>query len=401
MVFFEKNNSLITNDLFFILDLIEKSEEEARIVGGAVRNFLLGVDIFDVDIATTAVPEKIVNLFQKNGIHTTPIGIEHGTVLISYNGKSYEITTLREDVETFGRQAKVSFTKSFQTDSCRRDFTINAIYMDKNGKMFDYHSGIQDVSSRNIRFVGDARKRIMEDYLRILRYFRFTAYYGNYIPNEEYLEVINSLKKNMSILSSERIISELLKIFSVADSFKIIPMMREVLNELFDLKIDPLYICEKLKLFSSMPNTERLSMLLKFSKLSVDQLVQRYNFAKDIKGMLRLPSVDSPKEIRHFLKYIKKAYRKFFAKYSIVKLCAGNHISETSAQQLIKGLLGFCDSEYVDFNLKAKDLSKYNLSDNSLRKVMMAAKQFWLKSKTDVSAEDCLNYAVDYIDRNI
>ncbi|MDR3187129.1 MAG: CCA tRNA nucleotidyltransferase [Holosporaceae bacterium] len=381
--------------MFSILDLIEKNGHEARVVGGAVRNFFLKMDISDVDIATTATPHEVIDLFSKNGISVAPIGIEHGTVLVLHGGKSYEITTLREDVQTFGRRAKVKFTKSFETDSCRRDFTINAMYMDKDGKIFDYHSGMDDLKARNIRFIGDPRIRITEDYLRILRYFRFLASYGEYRYNPEYLAIINDLKPNLSVLSSERILGELLKTFAIADSYRVVPLMHEVLNELFDLKLDPLGICEKLDISPTLSAEERVGLFLKFSSFSVQELLGRYNLTKNIKEIARLPEVGLP-EIFLALKRTKKTSRRFYVKYLVVKSYAESLLNEAEAKIILENLLNFCESEYADFNLRAEHLQAERLSDQELKRVMMATKKFWLESPR-VSIDECKNYAISRI----
>jgi tRNA nucleotidyltransferase/poly(A) polymerase len=386
----KKNNSLITNDIFFILDSIEKHGYEARVVGGAVRNFLLGANISDIDIATTAAPSIIIDIFQKQNISVLVTSIRYGTIIIVYNGKPYEITSLREDIKTFGRKAEVSFTESFEIDSQRRDFTINAIYMDKEENIFDYHNGISDIINNNIKFIGNPKARIEEDYLRILRYFRFVAYYGNFKYNGDYISLMNSLVKNISILSSERILSELLKIFELQDSYKIIPSMRFVLDELFNLQCDPLEICHRLDI-NDMFSLERLSMLLKFSKIPARSLINKYNFPRNIKQLLLLENVDIA-GIKKKLKTLKKDERFFYVKYVLVNMFF--HSKRISELEIIKAELNeFCNSEYVDFNFKAKYLSEYNLSKKDLKNIMMATKKFWFESNQDISVLDCLKFA--------
>ncbi|MDR1375197.1 MAG: CCA tRNA nucleotidyltransferase [Holosporaceae bacterium] len=388
-------NLILEEELLFVLDLIEKNGHEARVVGGAVRDFLGRMNITDIDIATTATPEEIINIFQKNGIFVTPIGIEHGTVLISHGSKSYEITTLRKDVQTFGRRAIVEFTKSFEVDSCRRDFSINALYMDKNGKIFDYHDGINDLKARNIRFVGNPNTRITEDYLRILRYFRFLASHGDYKCNSDYLALMNAQKSNLSLLSSERILGELLRTFAISDAYKIVPPMLEILNELFDLKLDPLEICQKLDIYLTLSAEERIGFFLKFSRLSLSKLFRRYNLPKNIREIIQLPETGLS-EIFLVLKRIKKTSRKFYAKYVVVKSYAEGLLNEMEAKIVLKDLLDFCESEYADFNLRAEHLRSHELSDQDLKRVMMATKKFWLTSSR-ISVAECKDYAISYI----
>ncbi len=396
----KKNKSLITDDIFFILTTIEKHGHKAKIVGGAVRNFLLGIAMSDIDIATTATPVEIIDIFQSHNIKTIPSGINHGTVTIIYRKKSYEITTLRKDVKTFGRKAEVTFTKSFEIDSNRRDFTINAIYMDKNNNLFDYHNGIVDISKKNIKFIGNPKERMTEDYLRILRYFRFVVKYGEFKCDEKYLELMNLLKHNVFILSSERIISELLKIFETANSYKIIPFMRFILDELFELQYDPLKVISKLEINDNISAEERLSMLLKFSKIPIELLIRKYNFSRKIKKLLKLTdNSNNIFSIKKKLKMIKKKHRIFYINYIIIKMFF-QKIFPYKLKNLNNQLTNFRNSEYVDFNFKANSLSKYKLSSEELKNVMIETKKFWLESENDVNADDCLIFAIKLINKN-
>ena len=151
---------------------------ETRAVGGAVRNTLLGLPVNEIDLATTALPEKVITLARAADLKAVPTGIEHGTVTVVANGVPFEVTTLRRDVETFGRHAVVAFTEDWQEDARRRDFTLNALYAGSDGELFDPLGGYADLVAGRVRFIGDAEARIKEDYLRILRFFRFNAYYG-------------------------------------------------------------------------------------------------------------------------------------------------------------------------------------------------------------------------------
>src|SRR5215472_17056037 len=161
-----------------VLKLLNGGGEEARVVGGAVRNALLNVPIGDIDIATTALPEEVVRRAKEAGIKSVPTGIEHGTVTLVIDAQPVEVTTLREDTETFGRKAKVSFGRDWIGDAKRRDFTINALSVGLDGKVHDYVGGLADIAARRVRFIGNPAARIAEDYLRILRFFRIHAAFG-------------------------------------------------------------------------------------------------------------------------------------------------------------------------------------------------------------------------------
>ena len=158
-----------------LLAVLNDRGEEARVVGGAVRNALLGEPIGEIDLATTAVPDEVVRRATAAGFKPVPTGIEHGTVTVVIEGQPFEVTTLREDVETFGRHANVRFGRDWRKDAERRDFTMNALSVSGDGMVHDYVGGIADLKARRVRFIGDAATRIAEDHLRILRFFRFHA----------------------------------------------------------------------------------------------------------------------------------------------------------------------------------------------------------------------------------
>lgn len=227
----EKNlaNALWLQDepLQKLLEVLSQEGEEARIVGGAVRNTLLGEPINDVDIATTTVPEETIRRAESVGFKTVPTGIRFGTVTVVADGRPYEVTTLRSDVETDGRRAKVVFGRDWSVDAHRRDFTINALYVDRHGRIYDDVGGMADIETRTIRFIGDADERIEEDYLRILRFFRFFAWYGAGRPDSEGLKACARLKENITQLSAERVWAEIKKMLSAPDPSRALLWMRQ------------------------------------------------------------------------------------------------------------------------------------------------------------------------------
>jgi tRNA nucleotidyltransferase/poly(A) polymerase len=195
-----------------VLALLNGEAEEARVIGGAVRNALLKMPIGDIDIATTAVPSEVIRRAKAAGIKSVPTGIEHGTVTLVVDGQPFEITTLREDTETFGRKAKVAFGRDWVRDAERRDFTINGLSVDADGVVHDHVGGLEDVAARRVRFIGDPNRRIAEDYLRILRFFRIHAAYGAGEPDREgYLACIAG-RAGLAALSAERVRMEMLKL---------------------------------------------------------------------------------------------------------------------------------------------------------------------------------------------
>lgn len=195
-----------------LLDMLDRDGEEARVVGGAVRNALIDVPVHEVDIATTAVPEEVVRRARAAGFKPVPTGIDHGTITVVIDKHPFEVTTLRTDVETFGRHAKVAFGRDWREDALRRDFTMNALSASRDGAVHDYTTGLADLEARRVRFIGDARQRIEEDYLRILRFFRFHAAYGHGHPDADGLAACIYERDGLDQLSRERVRMEMLKL---------------------------------------------------------------------------------------------------------------------------------------------------------------------------------------------
>jgi poly(A) polymerase len=198
---------------------LEAAGHRALFVGGCVRNSLLEVPVGDVDIATDATPENVTNIAESAGFKVVPTGIDHGTVTVIAGGKPHELTTFRRDVETDGRRAVVAYSTRIEEDAQRRDFTMNALYADRHGTVIDPLNGLPDLQARSVRFVGDAETRIREDYLRILRFFRFHAAYGD--PDAgldpEGLAACAAFSAGLETISRERIGAEMRKLLAARD----------------------------------------------------------------------------------------------------------------------------------------------------------------------------------------
>jgi poly(A) polymerase len=201
---------------------------EARVVGGAVRDALAGRTVADVDLATPRAPDQVVVALKRAGVKVVPTGLAHGTVTAVVDGLGFEITTLRRDVETDGRHAVVAFTDDWQLDAARRDFTINAMSMARDGSVFDYFGGTADLEAGRIRFVGDPPTRIAEDYLRILRFFRFYAHYGRVTPDPITLEALRAGIPGLARLSVERVWTELRRILGAPDPVEAVGLMERL-----------------------------------------------------------------------------------------------------------------------------------------------------------------------------
>jgi poly(A) polymerase len=199
-----------------LLAVLDRDGEQARVVGGAVRNALLHLPVDEIDVATSAVPQEVVRRVAQAGWKAVPTGIEHGTVTVVIDKHPFEVTTLREDVETFGRKARVEFGRDWRADAQRRDFTINALSVSAVGEVFDYVGGLDDIAAQRVRFIGDPEARIAEDYLRILRFFRFHAHFASGPPDAASLAACIRARAGLDQLSRERVRMELLKLVVAA-----------------------------------------------------------------------------------------------------------------------------------------------------------------------------------------
>lgn len=223
-----------------LLALLSRDNEQAYIVGGAVRNSLLGLPIDDIDLATSLTPEAVIDRVTMAGMRYLPTGIDHGTVTVFADERPYEVTTFREDIETDGRHAIVRFGQSLRKDAERRDFTINALYADASGFVSDPVGGLDDILGRRVRFIGDPVSRIREDYLRSLRFFRFTARYAKGDADEAALTAIDQERDGLTTLSRERVRTELTKLLEAPRVLDVLRLMshRNLVEPIFGLPLD-------------------------------------------------------------------------------------------------------------------------------------------------------------------
>ncbi|WP_332060526.1 CCA tRNA nucleotidyltransferase [Bartonella sp. CB74] len=307
-----------------LLRVLSLDGEEARIVGGAVRNQLLGQPISDIDIATTCLPQKVIVRAEEAGFKAIPTGVAFGTVTVVAESCSYEVTTLRSDIETDGRHAKVAFGRDWKKDAERRDFTINALYCDAAGQLYDAVKGLNDIANRTVRFIGIAENRICEDYLRILRFFRFFAWYGAGRPDVEGLKACVRLKDGLQKLSSERIWGEMKKLLSASDPTRALLWMRQsgILTLIF-------------------PETEKWGIDAIHSLVKAEQA-----FGWKIDPLLRLESLLPPDSIRlhemaHRLRLSNKETMRL-KKWAELEL-----ISQNCSDNFVQKLIYFHDRQPV------------------------------------------------------
>jgi len=210
-----------------VFELLNTDGGEVRVVGGAIRNTLMGEAVGDVDLATTVLPEDLITRAKAARIKAIPTGIDHGTVTLVIDGQGFEVTTLRTDIKPMGRHAEVAFGEDWQADAERRDFTVNALYADHTGLVHDPVGGMADIESRTIRFIGEAEKRIEEDHLRILRFFRFFARYGGGRPDADGLRACVRQREKLNSLSAERVWKELKSLLAAPDPGRSLLWMRQ------------------------------------------------------------------------------------------------------------------------------------------------------------------------------
>jgi poly(A) polymerase len=336
-VFFPFYRSKDLKKLFSILEKDKsKNSQVAMFVGGCVRKFLTNEDVDDIDIASIFSPAELKEKFKDSDFKIIETGIEHGSVTVISNLSRFEITTLRQDTRTDGRHAEVSFTDNWKDDSSRRDFTINAIYMNIKGKIFDPQNGREDLKNRKVRFIGEPSSRIEEDYLRIIRFIRFSVYYNNKQSEPKIIEAVklnlNSIKK----LSKERILNELYKIFK-SKNISILLENEEIKN-IFLITFPEFKYLKRLEKFLILIESNILHLLpeMIFSILLIDEkdnyqyFCHKYKVSNKLKKNLIFIAENYVKfreEKNYLKKYLKKnIYR--LGKNNIKKLLAFIYCAE-------------------------------------------------------------------------
>jgi poly(A) polymerase len=271
----------------------------ARFVGGCVRDSVVGRKVRDIDIATPDAPDKVMELLGAAGIRVIPTGIDHGTVTAVIENQHFEITTLRHDVETFGRRARVAFTDDWAADAQRRDFTINALFADIDGTLYDPTGGLADLRAGRVRFVGEAGLRIGEDALRILRFFRFHAYYGSGDIDRAGFEACRERAASVDILSGERICGEMLRLLAAADPLPAVALMKEagVLDHVFPAETNIPRLSSLVRLETTLGLSDplrRMAALLDADEKIINQVADRLRMSNAERGRLAATVIRRP-----------------------------------------------------------------------------------------------------------
>ena len=289
-------------------------ESSIFLVGGCVRDILMNKLVTDIDFATPCEPLEVIEILNKSKINYVDIGIKFGTVTAILNDKKYEITSFRKDISTDGRHAEVEFSKEMEADAARRDFTINALYVDKDFKVYDFYNGQEDLKNSILRFIGDPQARIKEDYLRIMRFFRFLASNSTQFPDDDLLTILKAEAPNLSIISKERLWDEFTEILKSDNPIAVLKLMQE--NSIFENISEGLKIEES---FESLISIEskikyvdpilRLSLLFDNNSKKIENFVNNFPLSsKESKALLQLGEMNekivsylSMKEVRFLL----------------------------------------------------------------------------------------------------
>ena len=384
-------------ELRFILKKLEEGYAEdktvVRFVGGCVRKYLSGEKIDDIDAATILTTDQIKEKLKNTDLKIIDTGIKHGTVTVLSDTKKIELTTLRKDVKTDGRHAEIEYTDDWQLDSERRDFTMNAIYMDINGKIFDPQNGIVDLKNKNVKFIGDPQKRIEEDYLRIIRFIRFKVMYDIQLEKTT-IEAIKHNLTGIKKISKERILDELLKILELKSFLKI--NESDHLKEIF-LMIFPefLYLnrLERLKKICKYSNINKdllLAVLLIDDKNNDEYFSHKYNVSSKIKETLKKLSsnlIEVKKNKNFFGKdLIRNVY--FYGKEHLINLNIINFSinSKIKIDEFSKTLNKVLNSNIPKLHVDGEYLKKNGMKEGqSLGKVLKKIESEWANNNFEIS----------------
>ena len=393
-------NKLIRSPLELkLFSIVEKHGGVLRFVGGAVRDALKGIKGFDLDLATDLSPDELVEACEEEGIKTVAIGIKYGTVGVIIGDKVLEVTSLRRDVKTDGRHAEVEFTDNWEEDASRRDLTINAVYADEKGNVFDYYDGVKDLENGVVRFIGNPSQRITEDYLRILRFFRFYSIFGKGPINEKALQACIEHREGLTKLSMERIRDELFKILLTPKAVETCRIMQEN-NILSYIMPDAQYLdnldfliklvekenipCDSLRRLFALYNpdtelAENMASRLRLNKKQKQSFISWAAYDISLSEFLTISNLPR-------LVYL---YGKEFCVDKLLLLLAFNRQSINNLHQIIDSIN---DMETPEFPLKGRDIIAIGITDSrKIGNLLKELETLWINSGFTLSKEELLN----------
>ena len=369
---------------------------EVRYVGGCIRKIIKKEEVDDIDLATNLIPTEVCNALKKNNINFYETGIDHGTITAIIGDQKFEITTLRKDVSTDGRHAKVEFSLDWKEDSNRRDFSINAIYSDKDGNLFDPHNGKKDLENETVKFIGDPEERIQEDYLRILRYLRFFLNYSN---NNHELEIFRTIKRNIggiSKLSSERLVEEFKKL-TKSDGFIKLFKDKESL-ELIEIIFPQLKNIQSFKNLNAyaQKNLSKIDFILLISLLIIDGTDNAdyflYKFKISNTDQKRIKFVDNFYKQKVNINYFKeKNLNKFFyfnGRQAVTDIISFKLFTSKKLEKKLLKLLDFFNNKNLPTLPVGANIlmSKYNIPEGkALGNKLKMIEKVWVQNNFQIT----------------
>ena len=411
IIFFQKLKKVFfpfykSKDIKKLFSILEKDKEEntqvAMFVGGCVRKFLTNENIDDIDIASIFTPEELKEKLKDSEFKIIETGVEHGSVTVILNKNKFEITTLRQDTTTDGRHAKVSFIDSWNSDSSRRDFTINAIYMDINGKIYDPQNGREDLRNNKIRFIGDPSTRIEEDYLRIIRFIRFSIYYNDKQSEPKIIEAVKLNLNGIKNLSKERILNELYKIFKLKNIN--IFLENKELKSIFLIafpefkyldRLEKFFILSKINILFKSPEII-FSILLVDEKDNYEYFCHKYKVSNKLRKELSFIAKNYTK-FKEEKNYLKKDLKKnvySLGKINTKKLLMFIYCADPKfPTKLLKKIIEEIDKmDIPNFPFNGKYLMDQGLKDG--RKIGYALKELekeWVQKDFNLKANEAIS----------
>jgi poly(A) polymerase len=386
---------------FEVKKLFEVFNDEIRLVGGSVRDLLLNRKVNDFDFTTKFLPDEITKILTKNKIKAVPTGVKFGTITAVLNQKNFEITTLRKDNETDGRHCEPEFVDDYFLDAQRRDFTVNALYLDSKGLVTDYFDGISDLKNKKVRFIGDAETRISEDYLRILRFFRFSCGYAQKLDVQGLKACVNQ-KENIKKLSRERIRAEFFKLLSSAKKENLIAILKvlkskKIAQEIFSQKLDikrltQLFEIEKKLKFEA-------SLTLKIAALFFDKNLNLEKFFKEIRATnfeKKYFNFLIQKKLQIFdLKSLKQllAFEEKSLIIDLYLLGLAQNFSKVNVAQAQKNLKFLNQFSLAEFSLKGEDLLRLGFKGKKVGEMLFEARKFWAENDFKLKKSELVSFA--------
>ena len=381
-----------------LFEVVENHGGVLRFVGGAVRDALAGIKGFDLDLATDMSPDELVEMCEENDIKTIPIGIKFGTVGIMINGKVLEVTSLRKDIKTDGRHAEVEFTTDWQEDASRRDLTINAVYADEKGNVFDYYNGIDDLQKGIVRFIGNPNQRIREDYLRILRFFRFYSIFGKGDIDKKALRACKDNQAGLTKISIERIRDEFAKILLTPNVINTVKIMLD--NDILGYILPPAphfdYLENLIRLVREQNLDEsalrRLFILYQPDTALANNFATRFKFSNKQKELFLSWAKHNPK-LSEFtttenLTKLLYEYGKDFCYHKFILLCAQKGETPSNFSKILELIK---TTPIPVFPLKGRDLISAGVEDNrKIGHMLDMLEHLWIESNFSMSKNELL-----------